>query len=246
MAQSKIEWTEYSWNFATGCNKVSPGCKNCYAGTIAKRFWKNRKFTDVRVDRDKINLPYHLRKPRMIFVNSMSDLFHDKITTNEIIDAFDVMANCDQHTYQILTKRPQRMYDILSEYMNWLPEAKHIWLGVSVENQKTANERIPILLKTPAAVRWISAEPLLDEIKLRHLLTGRVVRQRNDEFFIHNLNWVVVGGESGKNKRPFDLQWARSLRDECKEAPIPFFMKQVDKIQPIPEDLFIREYPFQH
>jgi protein gp37 len=241
MAKSKIEWTEVTWNPVTGCSKVSIGCKNCYAETIANRFWGDRKFTDVVCHEDRLEQPLHWKKPRMIFVNSMSDLFHEDVPFGFIHKVFYRMKSTPQHTYQILTKRPERMLAFVIDFVPLLKfePLKNVWLGVSVENQKTANERIPLLLQTPAAVKWISAEPLLEQIGIREYLTDGGIPSMG------KLDWVVVGGESGQNKRPFNPDWARSLRDECKMMQIPFFMKQIDKIIPIPEDLLIREYPKQ-
>lgn len=234
---SKIEWTDETWNPVTGCTKISPGCKNCYAETIANRFWKDRKFTDVRLEEDRLTQPLHWKKPRMIFVNSMSDLFHEDVPFEFIDKVISAISQSPQHIFQILTKRPKRALEYFMLPSSDLLE--NVWLGVSVENQQTADERIPILLQTPAVVRWISAEPLLSEINLEHylpLVVGGKVRDSG-------LDWVVVGGESGTNKRPFNPDWARVIRDQCKIVNVPFFMKQIDKVKPIPEDLLIREYP---
>lgn len=256
------------WNVVTGCTKVSAGCKNCYAEGIANRFWTNqifeeklptgsllrrgRKFTDVQLHEDRLEQPLRWKKPRMIFVNSMSDLFHEDVPFEFIEKTWDVMFDTEQHTYQILTKRPERML----EFTTWMREKrlretayKNIWLGVSVEDQKTADERIPILLETPAAVRWISAEPLLAPIDLTFIEVDKKEHGGFNALYDGGkdswgrLDWVVCGGESGSKKRPFNCNWARSLRDQCKAANVPFFMKQVDKVRPIPEDLQIREYP---
>ena len=235
---TKIQWTDAVWNPVTGCTKVSAGCKNCYAEGIAKRFWGDRKFTDVQLHPDRLEQPLRWKKPRMIFVNSMSDLFHEDIPFEFITEVFSVIDRCKQHIFQILTKRPNIAIEYLSDingHLYSLPE--NVWLGVSVENQGTSDERIPSLLQTPAAVRWISAEPLLDRISL----------QDDKRMYLDSvgadLDWVVVGGESGQRRRPIDLEWARNIRDQCKQAEVPFFMKQVDKIKPIPKDLMIREYP---
>jgi len=232
MSKTKIEWTEYSWNFITGCNKISPGCRNCYAETIAKRFWKDRKFTDILIDESKLDLPHHLKKPRMIFVNSMSDLFHERIPAVILNRAFDVMLQTN-HTYQILTKRPERMLEHLK--LTNVGLSKNIWFGVSVENQKAANERIPILLQTPAAIRWLSVEPLLEPIAFE-LLEG--------------INWVVIGAESGHNRRECKIEWVEDIIDQCKQAHVPVFVKQlsidgkvVKDISLFPKHLQIREYP---
>lgn len=226
MAKTKIEWTETVWNPVTGCSKVSQGCKNCYAETIAKRFWGDRKFTDVICHEDRLEQPLHWKKPRMIFVNSMSDLFHEDVPFEFIDRCFNVMSACDWHTYQVLTKRPERMNEFFGKHN---PPSRNVWLGVSVEDQTTADERIPLLLQTPASVRWISAEPLLERINITK--------------YLGKLDWVVVGGESGQSKRPFEIFWAQDLYNQCLGYKKPFFMKQVDKVRPIPEDLKIKEYP---
>lgn len=238
MARSDIEWTDYSWNFITGCNKVSAGCKNCYAETIANRFWKERKFTDVQIDESKLELPLHLKKPRMIFVNSMSDLFHEKISFEVIAKCWDTMFDTERHTYQILTKRPERMLDFIkwmNEKQNRGTDYNNVWLGVSVENQQTVDERIPFLLQTPAVVRWLSVEPMLEKIKL---------------YDVYKINWVVVGCESGHNRRECKLEWVENIVEQCKQGNIPIFVKQlqingkvVKDINQFPKHLQIRQYP---
>lgn len=254
MAKSNIEWTDYSWNFVTGCNKVSAGCKNCYAETIANRFWKDRKFTDVQIDEDKINLPFHLRKPRQIFVNSMSDLFHEKIPLDIIKRAYIVMQENPQHIYQILTKRPQRALEFYNSeffpHVGGLSEPKFIWLGVSVENQKAADERIPLLLQTPAAIRWLSIEPMLEKISFRWMQPISREHSTGHLDILKNISWVVVGCESGYNRRECKIEWVEGIVEQCKEANIPVFVKQlqinykvVKDINLFPKHLQIREYP---
>lgn len=260
--KSKIEWTEATWNPIRGCSRTSPGCQNCYAEVIANRFKGDGQPYEGLIARTgqwngKINFVDHLLdqplrwgKPRMIFVNSMSDLFHESVTDEEIDEVFSVMALASHHNYQVLTKRARRMYDYFRND-NWIDrvlrlahEARtkykvplaldnliheghfvgglpNVWLGVSVENQETANERIPLLLQTPAAVRWISAEPLLGDIDL-HKTHDISALDGNMEV----LDWVVVGGESGSNARPMHPLWARSLRDQCVNAGVSFFFKQ--------------------
>jgi len=236
MAKSKIEWTNVTWNPVTGCSKVSSGCKNCYAEKVfndrlatnpkLKRYY-GRKFTDVQCHEELLELPLHWKKPRMIFVNSMSDLFHEKVPFEFIDKIFRMMYETPRHTYQILTKRAERMLEYqLSRAMNIVIE--NVWFGVSVENQKTADERREYLRQVPATVRWVSYEPALEK-----------VNWKGWEF----LDWLVVGGESGPKKRPCDLEWFRYSRDWAEAYNVKFFMKQVDKVQPIPKDLHIREYP---
>jgi len=264
MAQSKIEWTNAVWNPVTGCTKVSPGCKNCYAETIAKRFWKGRKFTDVQMHEDRLEQPFHWKKPRMIFVNSMSDLFHEDVPFEFIDKVFYTMIINTQHIYQILTKRPERMLKyvnrtILFQEDKLYSSVPHVWLGVSVENNKTADGRIPILLETPAAVRWISIEPLLEDI------TSTFMRwtMEMEGWIKRNEIWVVVGGESGPKARPCEVRWIKEIVSICQIQNIPVFVKQLgsnpkvmglelpadskkgknDDFELFPEWLKFREYP---
>lgn len=246
-----IEWTDATWNPVTGCDKVSPGCDRCYAQTFAERWRGTRGHYfetgfDVQLRPDKLDLPLRWTKPRRIFVNSMSDLFHDRVPDEYIARVFAVMALAEQHTFQLLTKRHGRMKSLLrgrpfqqqvweawstldtpkgcptleyAEYPDWpLP---NVWLGVSAEDQKRADLRIPALLDTPAAVRFVSAEPLLGPIDLHGDPLGK-----DSVFWIGHLDWVIVGGESGPGARPMHPDWARSLRDQCVAAGVPFLFKQ--------------------
>lgn len=232
-AKSSIEWTQSTWNPVTGCDRVSPGCDHCYAMTLAKRLkaMGNPRYQQdgkrktsgpgfgVTLHLDQVELPQRWRKPRMIFVNSMSDLFHPDVPDAFIRNVFDSMRTADQHTFQILTKRPRRMQRLLSKWedfaRNPLP---HVWLGVSVENQEWAEKRIPLLLGTPAAVRFLSCEPLLGPVDLASYVGGATAGS--------SIHWVIVGGESGPKARPMQLAWARQLRDTCRRARVPFFFKQ--------------------
>lgn len=262
MSDTKIEWATKVWNPVTGCSKVSAGCKNCYAETNAKRFWGKRKFTDVQCREDKLSDPLHWKKPQRIFVNSMSDLFHPDVPFEFIAKVFAIMFLCwkddkkqnEQHQFLILTKRPERFeylttqdfFDLVSDYANdfynehvrglsaplfYSDEVascfplENVWLGVSVEDQKAADERIPLLMKTPAAVRFISAEPLIELVDLFALQPFALA---SDSKW-----WVICGGESGKNARPMHPDWARSLRDQCKSANVPFFFKQWGEWKPL-------------
>ena len=233
-----IEWTEATWNPVTGCTKVSPGCDHCYAERITERFHGKGSFAAVVLHDDRLSLPLRWRKPRRVFVNSMSDLFHDDVPDDFIAQVFDVMRRAPQHTFQVLTKRPGRMASLLQR---WSPVTgtppwvftgpwplPNVWLGTSVEDQKWADVRIPQLLRTPAAVRWLSMEPLLGPVSLRwgswHPL-GRT-RVTNHLDGLRDLDWIVVGGESGPGARPMHPDWARTIRDECAEAGVPFFFKQ--------------------
>jgi protein gp37 len=223
MTKTTIEWCDEVWNPVTGCQKVSAGCKNCYAERIASRFWGARKFTDVMIHPERLDAPKRWKKPHRVFVNSMSDLFHPTVPFDFIGDVYDEMICHPKHTFIVLTKRPQRML----EFSNWyglMPEATNVWLGVSVENQQAADERIPLLLQTPAAVRFVSVEPMLGPVNLGNFLCkdyseGRLTLGRY-------LDWVIAGCESGPGARPFSMDWARDLRDQCVSANVPFFFKQ--------------------
>lgn len=256
---SSIEWTQATWNPTTGCMKVSSGCDHCYAETFAER-WRGipghhfEQGFDVVLRPDKLDLPLRWRKPRRIFVNSMSDLFHDKVPDEYIARVFAVMACARQHTFQLLTKRHGRMrsllnsdefFDSLEATVAAMPERpmgfawplSNVWLGVSVEDQKWADIRIPALLATPAAVRWISAEPLLGPIDLGGLLVGpcgSAGGSCGNNSCRTGLDWVVTGGESGPGARPMHPDWARGLRDACTSASVPFFFKQWGEWGPAP------------
>lgn len=230
--KSKIEWTDSTWNPITGCSKVSQGCKFCYAERWAIRGmgqWakdRKRKFTDILFHPDKLTDPIKWKKPRMIFVCSMADLFHPDIPFETIELIFDVMYKAEQHIFQVLTKRPERMLEFYkwyeSQYTGW--KQKNIWLGVSVEDQKTADERIPILVSIPAYVRFISIEPLLGAI-------DKIVHWDDDDEIA--IDWIIVGGESGPKARLVNPDWVRSLRDICVAGGIPFFFKQWGEWMPI-------------
>lgn len=269
-----IEWTDATWNPLVGCSVISPGCTNCYAmkmaGTRLKDTERYRGLTqgskagpvwtgEVRLVKEALEQPLKWRKPRRIFVNSMSDLFHEDVQDQWIDRIFAVMALCPQHTFQVLTKRPERMHSWFAngamqnviaaltafhspkgQYckdITWWP-LPNVWLGVSVEDQKRANERIPFLLDTPAAVRWISAEPLLGAVDLCDLehgndcyncLEGVGVEMNGKQPYMltgNSIDWVVVGGESGARPRIMLASWAKNLRDQCVSAGVPFNFKQ--------------------
>lgn len=228
MADTSIEWTDKVWNPVTGCTKVSQGCRHCYAETIANRFWGERKFTDVQCHPERLDEPSKWRKPRMIFVNSMSDLFHEAVPDEFIWKVFDVISHNRRHIYQILTKRPDRMMAWFEAYQNrfWHyhapdePQGEYVsapwpdpcmWLGTSIENRKAKHERIDYLRDTPAAVRFLSIEPLLEDLGYLDL---------------EGIHWVIVGGESGSQARMIHPDWVRSIRDQCQAADVPFFFKQ--------------------
>lgn len=255
---SRIEWTDATWNPVTGCTKVSQGCKHCYAERDWARLvhlpaYQGRAFTDVECHLERLMQPLRWKRPRRIFVNSMSDLFHEDVPDSFVYQVFAVMAMSPQHTFQVLTKRPERMLSYMQMvgrsaaildgaartigytfkspldtdvYLVAWP-LPNVWLGVSVEDQEAADERIQLLLQTPAAVRWISAEPLLGPVSLVVPFDGaKVDTAVGAKPGIPALDWVVAGGESGPKARPTHPDWLRSLRDQCKAAGVPFLFKQ--------------------
>lgn len=239
---TKIEWTDATWNPVTGCAKVSQGCKHCYAERDWARLvhlpaYQGRAFADVACHPKRLDQPLIWRRPRRIFVNSMSDLFHPAVPFEFIEQVHEVIRESERHTFQILTKRPGRML----EFWKWRKEVylanaytstppRNAWYGVSVEDQATADERIPLLLQTPAAVRWISAEPLLGPVSVGQYLsrTNMPGLSMLPGFAdpLPGIDWVVAGGESGPKARPTHPDWLRSLRDQCKAAGVPFLFKQ--------------------
>lgn len=231
--KTKISWTNATWNPVHGCSKVSDGCTHCYAETLSLRYGFTKKAwgiqnaaENVTMHPERLNQPLKWKEPRRVFVNSMSDLFHELVPFEFVNQVFGVMQDAPQHTFQILTKRPARMLEFfrLHTYRFVLP---NVWLGVSVENQKTADERIPLLLQTPAAVRFLSCEPLLGAIDLEATIWNYASSHNKTDWTLTNaLDWVIVGGESGKGFRVMNLDWARSIRDQCAGAGVPFFFKQ--------------------
>jgi protein gp37 len=212
-AQSGIEWTEVTWNPVTGCTKISAGCKNCYAERMAKRLqamgveqYKNG--FKVTLAPKMLNVPYTWKKSRVVFVNSMSDLFHPEVPLEYIKLVFQVM-NTTPHVYQVLTKRSERLKELACE-LDW---TENIWMGVSVENEKVSS-RILDLIDTPAKTKFLSVEPLIGEIK---------------NLYLENIDWVIVGGESGPKARPVKKKWIDSIRKECERTDTPFFFKQWGK-----------------
>lgn len=216
MAESKIEWTDMTWNPVRGCTKVSPGCKFCYAERFAERFRGVRGHPyeygfDLRLVPEKLLEPLTWSKPRMVFVNSMSDLFHDGIPEDYIEAVITVMEASPWHTYQVLTKRADRMARHLSGRPRTSASARHIWWGVSVENKRDGLPRVEALRNAPAAVRFLSVEPLLEDLGV---------------FDLRGLDWVIVGGESGRGARPMRREWVEAMQQQCAAAAIPFFFKQ--------------------
>jgi protein gp37 len=255
---SAIEWTDATWNPVTGCTKVSPGCDHCYAETFAER-WRGtpghhfENGFDVTLRPERLDQPMRWKRPRRIFVNSMSDLFHNDIPDEFIARVFGVMAQAHWHTFQVLTKRHGRMRSLLNsaafheriqvavdrmyddpdeQYIGDGWPFRNVWTGVSVEDQKWADIRIPALLDTPASVRWISAEPLLGPIDLTDWLwkTGGEYGEASRTL---SLDWTVVGGESGPGARPMHPQWARDLRDQCVAAGVSYLYKQSGQYAPV-------------
>ena len=240
--KSSIEWSDATWNPITGCTKVSEGCQNCYAERIAKRFWKGRHFSDIRFFQEKLDQPKHWKKPRKIFVCSMSDLFHEELPAWMPKFIFETIRTTPRHTYIILTKRPENISRFLPE--DWGKGYQNVWLGVTAENQKCADARIRVLLKTPAAVRFVSIEPMLEEINLDAFLWGSAGStggyfDRDGKLHYagmggqmmtacprNAIHWVICGCESSSGARPFDEEWARNLKNQCVAAHVPFFYKQ--------------------
>ena len=214
--KSKIEWTDATWNPVRGCTKISPGCLHCYAETFAER-WRGipghpfENGFDLRMVPEKLGDPLRWGTSRMIFVNSMSDLFHKDVPDEYIVSVARVMAAANWHTYQVLTKRADRLQKLLKGKLSFAAELNHIWWGVSVENKKHGLPRIDLLRSAPAKVRFLSIEPLLEDL---------------GSFNLKGIAWVIVGGESGPGARPMEASWVRNIRTHCKTAGVPFFFKQ--------------------
>lgn len=215
-ANSTIEWTDATWNPVRGCTKISPGCKHCYAETFAERFRgvKGHPYEqgfDLRLVPEKLGEPLRWRNPKMIFVNSMSDLFHEGIPDKYIETVARVMVTANWHTYQVLTKRAERLRSLLNSHLKFAAGSRHIWWGVSVEDRRYGVPRIKELRNTNVAVRFLSVEPLLEDV-------GRLD--------LRGISWVIVGGESGPGARPMKKDWVVSIRNQCSSAGVPFFFKQ--------------------
>ena len=213
---STIEWTDATWNPVRGCTKISPGCKHCYAETFAERFrgvpgHPYEQGFDLRLVPHKLVEPFRWPRPKMVFVNSMSDLFHKDVPDEYIEAVVKVMRTANWHTYQVLTKRSERMRDLLQTKLSEAAEEPHIWWGVSVEDRKYGLPRIDYLRAAPAKMRFLSVEPLLEDLGPINL---------------NGVDWVIVGGESGHGARPMAPAWVRSIKDQCDSAGVPFFFKQ--------------------
>jgi protein gp37 len=215
-ASSSIEWTDATWNPVRGCTKISPGCAHCYAETFAERFrgvagHPYEQGFDLRLVPEKLFEPLNWKTPKMIFVNSMSDLFHPGVPDEYIVQVARVMEMANWHTYQVLTKRHERLRDLLGDKLALAATLQHVWWGVSVENRKHGLPRIDALREAQAALRFLSIEPLLEDL-------GQVNLQ--------GIHWVIVGGESGSGARPMQQEWVESIRAQCEASAVPFFFKQ--------------------
>jgi protein gp37 len=247
MGQTKIEWCDKSWNPITGCSHAgSPGCDHCYAKRMAHRLqgrygypleWKDDPFK-VTFHPDRLDEPLHWKKSSRIFVVSMGDIFHDDVDAFWISAIWSIIERCYWHTFLILTKRPERWQRLTPS----LPLYKNILFGVSVENQRTADERIPILLQIPAAKKFVSVEPMLQSINLMPFLLPKL-KFNFQKVESVKLDWVICGSETGPKARPMNPDWARDLASQCQVAGVPFFFKQMSNKQPIPKDLMIKEFP---
>lgn len=258
---TKIEWTNETWNPVIGCSKISEGCKNCYAEKMAKRIWHMTLHADPRrhmmthlyysevlndnlewngkttLVETALNKPLSWKKPKMVFVCSMGDLFHESVPFEWILDVWDVMVTAHWHTYQILTKRPERAL----EFTRWFakesapivgeifPVLPNIWIGVTCENQEQANKRIPVLLQIPAKKRFISCEPLLGNIDFYEFsdsLPSDINHPWRNEPILYGVNWVIAGPETGPVARPIQKEWIENLYNQCKDVNVPFFDKK--------------------
>jgi protein gp37 len=220
---SKIEWTDATWNPVRGCTKISPGCTHCYAEAFAERFrgvagHPYEQGFDLRLVPEKLFDPLLWSSPKTVFVNSMSDLFHRDVPSSYIAAVADVMLEAPWHVYQVLTKRSDRMHELLASELNVHGQYVHIWWGVSVEDRRYGLPRIEDLRNAPASVRFLSIEPLLEDLGVINL-TG--------------IHWVIVGGESGRGARPMEQRWVLNLREQCEQARIPFFFKQWGGVQKV-------------
>ena len=279
---TKIEWTNETWNPIIGCNKISPGCDNCYAEKMAHRLmhmpygadyqfvlkdngesdpekYKNlpKWNGETHFQKSQLEKPLKWKKPRMIFVVSMGDLFHESNFFEDIIQIFQIIIKCPQHTFQILTKRAERMLNFFQEFPE-LSDLKNVWLGVTAENQEQTYKRIPFLLQTRAAIRFVSIEPMLSKIDLTKIVVKKRFDKCSSDISIDalkgwhggveldertKLDWVICGGESGHKARPMHPDWVQSLRDQCKESNVPFFFKQWGEYLPIMDPKELKKYP---
>ena len=243
--KTKIEWCDATWSPITGCTKVSAGCCLCYAERIAKRFWGDRNFTDVQCPPERLEIPLHWKKPRKIFVCSMSDLFHPLVPADFIISVFEIASACPQHTFMILTKRPERLSPILfgaegNWYLGSGDYLPNVWLGVTVEDNDHLS-RITSLVAIYHFIHFVSFEPLLEDVGTVPWLDS--LDLYGNPAPGHKVDWIIAGAETGPGARYMNPDWARSIRDQAQKNNIPFFMKKMSNNQPIPDDLMIREFP---
>jgi protein gp37 len=250
-SQTEIAWTDATWSPVVGCTAASPGCSNCYAREMHERRHKAyragakmpaqyaKPFSMVQIFEDRLQIPSRWKKPRRIFVCSQSDLFHPDVPLEFILRVFSTMASTPRHTYQVLTKRPERMLEFCRTYgigsgNRW---PSNVWAGVTTEDQTGANERVPLLLQIPAAVRFVSYEPGIGPVDFRHLrsplmldaLKPSISGHHDDINNPRHIDWVIIGGESGSKARPFDLEWGRSIIAQCKAAGVSCFVKQMGR-----------------
>lgn len=237
MATTKIEWAERVWNPVTGCDKVSPGCQNCYAERMAKRlrgrhgYPKDEPFK-VTLHPDRLDQPLKWRKPSRIFVCSMGDLFHEDVPDEFIDQIFFKIVRAKRHNFLILTKRPLRMWKYIETFRvpittgSYHKDFEHLWLGVTAENQEQADKRIPILLQIPAAVRFVSIEPMLEGISLAKWCHPE--EEETTHIFGETFDWVIVGAESGAKRRPPQIEWIENIVEQCRNADVPIFVKQIE------------------
>jgi protein gp37 len=261
MGNSNISWCDKTWNVTTGYTRIAQGCAKCWAVKMANRLQgakikgyenvvKNNNWTgEIKLLTHNLEHPLHWKKPCKIFVNSMSDLFHEKIPFEFIKRVYEVMLTCQWNTFQVLTKRLERAKNFYGN-SGWLA-SDNIWLGVSVSTQKDADENIPNLLDIPAKVRWVSVEPMLEEIELyTSSFKTKIIPQNFSWIKSRDIRWVVLGCESGANRRPCKIEWIEKLVEQCKSAGVPVFVKQMeingkvtDDVNLFPEHLQNREFP---
>jgi protein gp37 len=213
---TSIEWTDATWNPVRGCTKISPGCAHCYAEVFAERFrgvpgHPYEQGFDLKLIPEKLGDPFRWPRANMVFVNSMSDLFHEDVPLDYILRVARVMVQANWHTYQVLTKRADRMHELLRGPLDFAAREPHIWWGVSVENRQHGLPRLELLRAAPAQVRFLSVEPLLEDL---------------GQLELPGIHWMIVGGESGQGARPLEAAWVQSMRDQCRAAGVPFFFKQ--------------------
>lgn len=269
--KTKIQWCDATWNPVTGCSPVSEGCANCYAARMASRFRQvhGGHFSQILMHPERLDQPLRWKKPRRIFVSSMGDLFHEGVSDAWFSRIISVIAAAQQHTFMVLTKRPEQMLLSIRRFYEFgrkTPILPNLWLGVTAENQEQANKRIPILLQIPAAKRFVSIEPMLGPVNLNDLtanLKPKCGRSLCDYFSALNgseydpqgnpkycnpgtfnsLDWVIVGGETGPGARPMHPDWARSVRDQCQAAGVPFFFKSWGSHVPVTLKFADNSYP---